>query len=136
MPEVSQKHNVVTYIVVQGLEWHYLDAPKNILKAWRNFLLFNLNYFSVSLLLKTFLSHWRRYKWSYGRGFDPARYLEAFFSNLISRILGAVIRSILIILGFITEVFIFFFGLAILLCWLVVPIIAILGIYHGFRILF
>ena len=71
-------------IFIQYFLWYFHDVPKEILKGWRNFLVFNFNYFSIPLLLKTFFSHWRQYKWSYGRGFDIARYLEAFFSNLIS----------------------------------------------------
>ncbi len=96
---------------------------------------FNLNYFSVPLLLKTFFSHWRKYKWSYGRGFDVGRYFEAFFSNLISRVLGAIIRSIMIFLGLITEIFVLLLGLIVFVGWLILPALLIFGIYHGFRIL-
>ena len=130
--EVAKKTN----IFFQWLFWQFFEMPGNILKAWRNFLLFNLNYFSILLLLKTFFSPWRRYKWSYGKGFDATRYLEAFFSNLISRILGAVMRSFLIFIGLLVEIFIIFAGAIIFLGWLVLPLILIFGIYHGFRILF
>ena len=132
MAKVAQKQN----IIIQWLFWQFFDVPRNILKAWKNFLLFNLNYFSVLLLLKTFFSPWRQYQWSYGRGFDIARYFEAFVSNLISRILGALMRSILIIVGLLTEIFIIFAGIIIFLGWLILPILLVLGIYHGFRILF
>ena len=122
-------------ILFQWLSWQFFDVPKEILKAWKNFLKFNLNYFSTPLLLKTFFSPWRRYKMSYGKGFDIGRYLEAFFSNLIFRFLGAIMRSFLIILGLLVEVFIFFCGIIIFLGWLVLPILLIFGLYHGFRIL-
>jgi len=131
MVEVAKKQNMFS----QWVFWQFFEMPGNILKAWRNFLLFNLNYFSIPLLLKTFFSPWRRYKWSYGRGFDIKRYLEAFFSNLISRILGVIIRSFLIFIGLLAEIFIIFAGAIIFLGWLVLPLILILGIYHGFRIL-
>ena len=86
-------------ILISYLIWYFFDVPREILRGWKNFLFFNLNYFSIPILLKTFFSHWRQYKWSYGRGFDISRYLEAFFSNLISRILGAIMRAILIFIG-------------------------------------
>jgi hypothetical protein len=38
-------------IVSLYLEWHFFDASRNILLAWKNFLKFNLNYFSIPLLL-------------------------------------------------------------------------------------
>jgi len=128
----SQKQN----ILFAWISWQFFDAPKFVLKVWKNFLLFNLNYFSVPLLIKTFFSHWRGYKWSYGRGFDIGRYFEAFASNLISRILGAIVRSILILIGLLIEILIFFKGIIIFLGWLFLPILLIFGIYYGFRILF
>jgi len=120
----------------QYLEWQFFDAPKEIIKGWRNFLLFNLHYFSTPLLIKTFFSYWHRYQWSYGKRFDPKVYFEAFFSNLISRCIGAIIRSFFIILGAITEIIIFFLGLIVLLIWLGLPLIIILGIYYGSKLLF
>ncbi|OGZ19079.1 MAG: hypothetical protein A2175_02030 [Candidatus Nealsonbacteria bacterium RBG_13_42_11] len=122
-------------IVFQYLVWQFFDAPKNILKAWKNFLLFNLNYFSIPLLLKTLFSPWHRYKVSYGRGFDFGRYFEAFFSNLIFRILGAIIRTLLIIIGLLMEVFIVLGGLIAFFCWLVLPAILIVGFIFGIKII-
>jgi len=84
--EISQKRN----IIFLWIGWYYFEMSNNLLDAWKNFLLFNLNYFSIPLLLKTFFSPWRRYKWTYSRGFDIKQYFETFISNLISRILGAI----------------------------------------------
>lgn len=123
-------------ILIQYLIWHFFDVPKSILNAWKNFLLFNLNYFSLSLLFKTLFSHWHKYQWYYGRGFDIKGYLEVFFSNSLSRVLGAVMRSILIIIGLMAEVFIIFLGLIVFLIWLVLPIILIYGLYFGIKVLF
>jgi len=85
------------FILIQYLSWHFFDVPKDILRGWKNFLKFGLNYFSISLLFKTLFSHWRKYRWFYPKGFDIGKYIEVFFSNLISRILGAILRIFLII---------------------------------------
>ena len=122
-------------IFFQWLSWHFLEVPLNILKAWKNFLLFNLNYFSISLLLRTFFSPWRRYQFSYGRGFDFGRYLEAFASNLIFRIIGAFLRSFLIIIGILVEIAIFFAGIFILISWLASPVFLIAALIFGIKIL-
>lgn len=133
MVKMAEKRN----ILLQWLFWHFLEAPREILKAWKNFLLFNLNYFSIVLLLKTFFSHWRRYKWTnQERGFDIGRFFEYFFSNLISRILGAVVRSVLIFFGLLAQIFIIFAGTIIFVGWLILPLFLIFSIYYGFRILF
>ena len=121
-------------IIIQYLIWHFFDVPKEILKAWKNFLFFNLNYFSVFLLLKTFFSHWRKYRWSYGRGFDVKVYIETFFSNFISRILGAIVRSFFIFSGLLIEVFIFLAGFVILFAWLFLPIFLITSLIFGIKL--
>ena len=130
--EITEKADIFW----QWISWQFFDVPKNILKAWKNYLKFYWNYFSILLLIKTFFSPWHRYKWSYGKGFDIGKYFEAFVSNLISRILGAILRFFLIIIGLLFEIFIIFAGISIFLGWLVLPILLILGLYYGVRIIF
>jgi hypothetical protein len=131
MKTISKKENIFW----QWLVWHYFETPRGILRAWKNFLKFNLNYWSLPLLFKTFFSYWRKYYWSYGRGFDFNRYLTVFFSNLISRFLGAVMRSILIILGFLTEIFLIFLGIVVLFGWFVLPVLLVAGFLFGIKII-
>jgi len=123
-------------ILIQYLSWQFFDVPKKLIRAWKNLLLFNLNYFSIPLLIKTLFAPWRRYKMSYGRGFDIGRYFEAFISNLIFRTLGAIVRIFLIIIGLFAEVFIILAGIIVFLGWLLGPVILIYGLIFGFKILF
>lgn len=115
--------------------WYFIEEPREIFRIWKNFLKFNLEYFSIVLLLKTFLAPWRRYKMSYGRGFDISRYLESFFSNLIFRMLGMVVRTVLILLGLLSQIFIIFLGIIVFIWWFFLPLFLILGLYYGFKIL-
>ena len=119
----------------QWLIWHFLEVPKNILRIFKGFLLFNFNYFSIPFLLKTFFTPWRRYKESYGRGFDFKRYLEAFIFNSTSRILGAIVRTVIILIGLIFEVFIFIAGIAAFLIWIFLPILLIISFYLSLKFL-
>jgi hypothetical protein len=122
-------------IIIQWVSWQFLDMPRNILKAWKNFLKYNLEYFSVPLLLKTFFSPWRRYQVSYGKGFDLGRYFEAFISNLIFRSLGAFLRSFLIIGGLLAEIFLIFAGIVVFIGWLAAPAFLIAGLLFGIQII-
>jgi len=122
------------YLFSQYFVWQFVDIPKEILKAWRNFLLFYLDYFSVPLLLKTYFSYWHKYYYSYGRGFDPWRFVEAFVFNVFSRIMGAILRTFLIIAGIIAEIVIFFAGLAVFIGWIVLPFLLLLLLFTGIRI--
>ena len=111
--------------------WHFTQMPLEIAKAWRNILLFNLEYFSLPLLLKTIFAPWRKIQWSAGKGFNIARLLEALVSNLISRVLGALIRSVLIITGLATEAALLAAALATLVAWFLLPIAIVLGFSYG-----
>lgn len=122
-------------ILILWLQWHFFDVPKDILKAGRNFLLFNWNYFSISLLGKTLFAHWRKYRYSYGRGFDYKRYFEVFTFNLMSRIFGAIIRLIFIFLGIVFEIFIFGAITILFFLWLLSPAILLAGLVLGLKFL-
>ena len=64
------------------------------------------------------------------------KYFEILISNVISRILGAIMRSFLIAIGLLIELFYFVFGALIFFGWLVLPAFLIIGLYYGFTILF
>jgi len=49
--------------------------------------------------------------------------------------LGALVRAVVIIFGFIVEVFIFFGGVIIFLVWIFLPLLLVLGLYLGIRLL-
>ncbi len=107
--------------------WHFYEMPKFLFSAWKNYLRFGLDYFSISLLFKTLFSPWRRYRWRYSKGFDIVEFFNTLISNFFSRILGAVCRVVLIIIGIIFQIFIFIAGILVILFWLFIPLIIILG---------
>src|SRR3989338_6455076 len=123
-------------LLLRYVKWHYLDASRDILKGWGNILWFNLNYFSVPLLVQTFFAPWRRIVWDYGRGFDLGRYLFTFASNLISRILGSIMRSFLIITGLTAQLTLLFIGSCLFLFWLALPAIIAAAFTYGIFLLF
>ena len=123
-------------IILLWLVWYFIETPQQILKGWKNILSFNFNYFSIPLLFKTLFSYWHQYRWYYPRGFDIGQYLEVFFSNLISRILGAIIRIFMIIFGIIIETLIFIIGIILIIIWLMMPALIVLTIFKGINLIF
>lgn len=123
-------------IFLQALIWQFFDVPKAILKAWQDFLWFNLNYFSVPTLLKTYFSHWRRYRYPYGKAFEFWKNIETFVFNMMSRIIGAILRTVFIIIGLAIEILIILIGMIIFLGWLVLPFFLIFGLIFGISLLF
>ncbi len=115
-------------IFIVWLEWQFYEMPKFLLHVWNNYMMFATNFFSFKLLLKTFFSPWRRYKWSYPKSFDIVEFFNALISNTFSRILGAFMRIILIVVGALFQALVALAGLIIFVCWFLVPIIIIAGI--------
>jgi len=122
-------------ILILWFFWHFYEMPLFLLQVWKNFIVFSINFFSTPLLLKTLISPWRRYKWSFPRGFDIMGYLETISSNFFSRFLGMICRIVLIIIGSIFQVFVLISGAVVLLIWLVLPLLVLAGLLFVFAII-
>lgn len=104
------------------LLWHYSAGLGIYLRRWFYYLAYINHYFSLSLLLSSLFSPWKRLlEIDTGPGFNPARYLEQLTFNLISRGLGAIVRSLLFITGVFILAWVFFLGVIGLLIWLAFP---------------
>lgn len=132
MIESAPKRNILSALII----WHFGAAAKGLAMAWRNFLVFNLRYFPVRELLNTLFSHWRRSVESYGGGLNIGGWAKAFLGNMISRVIGAFIRTGIIIAALVVEVFIFFAGLFMLLVWIFLPVLVVIGFFAGIGLLF
>ena len=119
--ENSKKENIITMWFV----WHFYEMPQFLFSVWKNYLFFMANFFSVSLLLSTLFSPWRRHAWKYPRGFDIGEYYKVFISNLFSRFMGVLMRIVLIIVGIIAQIFVVIAGIIIMVFLVLMPFIAI-----------
>lgn len=114
-------------IFVEWVRWHFVDSPEFLFLVWRDYLDFVANYFSVALLFKTFFAPWRRYSWRYPRGLDVVEFFGTLVSNTFSRFLGALMRTVLIIIGIITQMLVVVLGAIVVLFWVLMPFLIITG---------
>jgi hypothetical protein len=114
-------------IILVFWKWYYGEAVKNVLTAWKNFIIFAYNYFSIPLLFKTLLAPWRRDVTKKPRGLDFKKFFEYLSFNAISRGVGFVIRFFTIIVGVIYLFLTIVLGAMFFVLWLVLPFI-ILGL--------
>ena len=114
------------------LNWHFIEMSKFLLGVWQNYILFASNYFSLPILLKSLFAPWRRYKWNYPRGFDIVEFFNTLISNTFSRILGALMRIVLVIIGILFQIFVVFAGSIIFLLWILAPLIVVAGFLFVF----
>lgn len=126
---------MVSILFLQFGKWFFLEAPIAFLKTWKNILAFILEYFSVVPLVKTFFAPWRGILWQRRRGFDLGNFFSVSASNLISRFLGAVVRTFLIALGLAAEIMFFGIGILLFLAWFLLPILVVFSFIYGIRLL-
>ena len=123
-------------VLFKYLHWHYYTQSGIILLAWKNLLRFNLEYFSIPTLLRTFLWPWRKYQDSFNKGFDIMQVLEVITFNIASRVIGTLLRSTLIVMGIALEIFIFFGGLILFITWLIIPLLITSGLWLSLNLIF
>ncbi len=110
-------------IIAHYLHWHYTKAFGEIFGLWRNILWFIKEFFSFSLLLKTFFSPWKRLheKGSGGIG----GFFEGLIVTTIMRIIGMGMRTIVIVIGLIVMVGAFLAGIIFIGLWPILPLLLV-----------
>lgn len=109
------------------VQWWYTEGWRQRAGLVREQLARTLDYFSINLLLKTLFSPFRQISAGGASGPFQAR-LQAFFDKLISRFIGAFMRSIVVIIGLITIGLQLTWGAIVLGFWLMVPLLPIIGL--------
>jgi hypothetical protein len=122
--ESAKKEN----ILISWFLWQFIETPRFLFSIWTNYMMFASNLFSTTLLLRTFFSPWRRYNWRYPKGFDVVEFFNTLISNIFSRFLGALMRAVLILVGFLLQFFVGLVGLVVFLGWLFIPFFILFGI--------
>lgn len=124
----SQKQNILYVWTV----WHFYEMPIFLLEVWKNYIMFALNYFSIPALLKSAFAPWRKYRWQYPKTLNVYEFFNTLISNTLSRLLGALMRVVLIFVGVAFQIFIAFAGLIIFILWVSIPLIVVAGILFIF----
>jgi hypothetical protein len=109
--------------------WHYTQAWFLLWGVWRNFLWFVIHFFSIPQLMRSWFAPFKRITERRGDKFDLEDLASYVIIGFLSRIIGALIRTVIIIIGLITLALTVIGGFVVYLLWALVPfmIIGILG---------
>lgn len=86
-----------------------------------------LDYFSIDLLLRTFFSPFRQISAGQVRG-PLGVQMRALLDRIISRVIGAMIRLVMIIVGIFAIILYTLIGGLMVLVWGIIPVLPVLGI--------
>lgn len=116
--------------------WHYTRAFQEIFHVWLNLLWFTVHFFSLPQLFKSWFAPFKRITEHRHKG-DSLEDLAGYvIINIMSRLVGALMRSILMLLGFLCLTIIIIGGIMTYLLWLALPIIAVGLLVVGGTLLF
>lgn len=109
--------------------WYYSEGLKNFFVIWRNYVEFFWYYFSGADLSRTLFSPWKRdVSRMETRGLHPVLFFQNLVINLITRIIGAVVRLSVILTALGAEIMVLVFGSFLLLVWILDGVVFLGGI--------
>jgi hypothetical protein len=110
-------------VLYEFITWLYGDGMREFTKAWLNLHWFLWRVFSVPLLLRTFFAPFRRTSEGYGRGFDPSRIAETFMINMVTRMVGALVKTVLLAVAIVFNIALFAVGVIALALFIASPVV-------------
>lgn len=113
------------------LIWHYSRAYFEFFRIWMNLLWFVFHFFSIKQLAFTLFSPWKRITEERTKAWDFEEFAGAILINLISRIIGAIVRTMVLITGLISVVLLLVGGVLVYIIWLLAPVVLLTLIIMG-----
>ena len=125
----SPKHAVLLgWLYVR---WHLTVAPRKILVLWAEEMQALHQLFPILFLLRTLVLPWKCIVDAYPkRGFDLLRILETWTFNIVTRFIGAIIRTLAILFGLVCFALMTALLLAVLVLHILFPMLFIVGFLY------
>ena len=115
-------------LMVGFLQWWYTRGWANFVRGMINKLQGLADFFSMGLLLKTFFSPFRQISAYESDNASFQQQISEFFDKLLSRIIGAVVRFLILICGIVALTAMVAFGGVMLVIWPLMPLMPIAGV--------
>lgn len=103
--------------------WHYTSAFREAFVIWKNFLVFFYDFFSISLLFKTFFSPWRRLDEDKPGILNIQDFISVLIINTLMRLVGAIARFFVITIGLCTLALTLILEALFFMVWLLLPLL-------------
>jgi hypothetical protein len=116
--------------IVGMLSWWYGAGWRQRVHVAQNSIEGVYDYFSIDLLLRTLFSPFRQISAGSVRGPIGVQ-MRAWFDQLISRTIGSIVRSLMIIIGSITLFLTSIIQGVMIAAWALIPVVPFVGIILG-----
>lgn len=116
--------------------WHYTNAFREILHIFSNLFWYVVNFFSLPQLTSSFFAPWKRITEKRGETFNFEDFASFIIVNLISRLIGMLFRTIIILIGIFALLLLCLCVVAIYLFWILAPLLMTGGLIYGIVFIF
>lgn len=116
---------VAQVIATDFIPWVLWQEPRNILRAYGEYARAFSGILSIVFLLKTLLSPWKGIAEDMPSALQWDKFLQAFFVNLVTRMIGMVIRLLAIVVALILQILLFVLFAVLFVGWFVFLLIVI-----------
>lgn len=121
--------------ITEYIVWHYSKAIRELCNILLNFIWFFYNFFSIPLLLKTFFTPFKRLDEKAEGGLNISVWFEAFVVTNLMRLVGILLRTILIFLGALMILLTVLCGAIVLVTWILAPAFLLFLISFGVKLI-
>lgn len=115
--------------------WWYTKGIRDFFIYLKAILAKITDIFSVKLLLRTYLAPWKRDVTSI-EGMALNEVMRVFVFNLVSRLIGFIIKTIILLIYLVVLAVFFALALFLIIIWLFLPLISIISIIYALQLLF
>lgn len=116
--------------------WHYTHAFREIFHVWTNLLWFIIHFFSIPQLAKAWFAPFKRITEARRPGLNFEDLAGYIIINLLSRVVGAILRTFLIVLGMACLLGTVALGFVTYLVWIFLPLGIATSLVLGISFLF
>ena len=115
--------------------WWYTKGIRDFFIYLKAIFLKITDIFSVKLLLRTYLSSWKRDITS-TEGLPLSEILRVFIFNLVSRLIGFIIKTIILFIYLVVLAVFFALAVSLIIIWLLLPLISIISLIYAIQLFF
>ena len=117
-------------MLIDYLNWQFVVGPKWLMLLLWNLERASLRFFSIKLMFRTLLAYWHKDAMVFSGG-TLSKYATILLWNLISRLIGFIVRSVIIILWLLVQTVFLPLAGTILVLFVLWPMLLILGLAIG-----
>ncbi|MCX6808854.1 MAG: hypothetical protein NTW50_04280 [Candidatus Berkelbacteria bacterium] len=119
---------------IEFFVWWYHDLAVALFANLSYYFRYLTDLFSVSICLRTLFSVWKRDRISYD-GLSLQEMMSAWVLNLVSRFIGFVIKTTVLIIFLIALIIYLVVAVLLIICWFTFPLLIIASLVYGLKLI-